>query len=131
MEVASVTRTCPLLPKGWGSSTLESLRCCFLVARWGPGCKAVVGVIRSRLSAALWAEAETLNPTLGQISRRSSSLRAVIIDPLATSQGVREQLGFATVVADRFQVRRREKKPVAGAGLETEAWVRCPGKEPG
>ena len=129
MEVASVTRTCPLLPKGWGSLTLESLRCCFLVARWGPGCKAVVGVIRSRLSAAFWAEAETLNPILGQIS--CSSLRAVIIDPLATSQGVREQLGFATVVADRFQVRRREKKPVAGAGLETEAWVRCPWKEPG
>lgn len=50
-----------------------------------------------------------MNPTLRQISRRCSSLRAVIIDPLATSQGVREQLGFATVVADQFQVRLRRR----------------------
>ena len=88
-------------------------------------------MIRSRLSTALWAEAETLNPTLEQICRRCSSLREVIIDPPATSQGVREQLGFATVVADQFQMRRREEKPVAGAGLETKAWVRFPGENLG
>lgn len=64
-----------------------------------------------------------MNPTLEQICRRCSSLREVIIDPPATSQGVREQLGFATVVADQFQMRCREEKPVAGAGLETKAWV--------
>ena len=85
---------------------------------------------RSRLSTALWAEAETLNPTLGQICRRCSSLREVIIDPLATSQGVREQLGFATVVADQFQMRHREEKPVAGAGLETGLGA-IPRGEPG
>lgn len=71
-----------------------------------------------------------MNPTLGQISRHCSLLRAVIIDPLATSQGVREQLGFATVVADQFQVWRREK-PVAGAGLETKAGCDAQGRNLG
>lgn len=69
------------------------------------GQKAVVEVIRCRLSRALWAGAETLNPVLGPFSRHCNSLRAGIIDSLFTGQGVKEQLGFATVVADRFQKR--------------------------
>ena len=114
--MASVTRTCPLLPKGWGSSTLESLRCCFLVARWGPGYKAAVGVIRSRLSAALWAEAEALNPTYpGQISGRSSSLRALIIDPPA-SQGEENSWGLQLLRQMGFEwgVGRRSLRPELG-----------------
>lgn len=64
-----------------------------------------------------------MNPILGRINRRCSSLRAGIIDSLATRQGIKEQLGFATVAADRFQTRPGEKKLVAGAGLEIKAWV--------
>lgn len=65
--------------------------------------KAVVEVIRSRLSRALKAGTETLNPILWQISRHCNSPRAGIIDSLSTGQGIKEQLDFATVAADRFQ----------------------------
>lgn len=96
--------------------------------------KAVVPVIRSRLRTALWARADILNPILQQISRCCNSLRAGIIDSLAAGGGGKEQLGFATVVADRFQRRPGSKKPIAGAqprdrgvGDHSDSQARNPG----
>lgn len=75
--------------------------------------KAVVPVIRSRLRTALWARADILNPILLRSSRCRNSLRAGIIDSLATGPRRREAAGVCNC---------------CGRSISKEAWfeeARC------
>lgn len=80
------------------------------------GQNAVVQALRSRLSAALWAGARTSSPLAGGSPGAAVHRGRGELILLLTGHGGKEQLGFATVVGDRFQKRPRSKQTVAGAG---------------